>query len=148
MSNSSLPYRRFEFHAEWLRDEPCDATTTGQNIAYRCQLSPGNREHEIRSTQCVASSAPPILHPHAAGASYSRRPPREHVAAIEPLPLGESLMNYFCSTYELACNECGKRFGNQPLSACPDCLAPLEVRYDLDSARGEFTRESIAAGPP
>ena len=23
--------RRVEFHAEWLRDEPCDATTTGQN---------------------------------------------------------------------------------------------------------------------
>jgi threonine synthase len=56
-------------------------------------------------------------------------------------------MNYSCTAYELACNECGKRFGNQPLSACPDCLAPLEVKYDLDSARGEFTRESIAAGP-
>jgi threonine synthase len=56
-------------------------------------------------------------------------------------------MNYSCRAYELACNECGRRFGNQPLSACPDCLAPLEVKYDLDSARGEFTRESIAAGP-
>jgi threonine synthase len=56
-------------------------------------------------------------------------------------------MNYSCTAYELACNECGKRFGNQPLSACPDCLAPLEVKYDLDSARGEFTRESISAGP-
>src|SRR6202522_4361710 len=56
-------------------------------------------------------------------------------------------MNYSCSAYELKCNECGKRYGNQPLSACPDCLAPLEIAYDLDSARGEFTRESIAAGP-
>src|SRR5271168_3323631 len=56
-------------------------------------------------------------------------------------------MNYFCSRYELKCNDCGQRFGNQPLSACPDCLAPLEVAYDLDSARGEFTRESIAKGP-
>lgn len=56
-------------------------------------------------------------------------------------------MNYSCSAYELACNECGKRFGNQPLSACSDCLAPLEVKYDLESAREEFTRESIAAGP-
>src|ERR1700677_2794492 len=56
-------------------------------------------------------------------------------------------MNYSCSAYELKCNECGKRYGNQPLSACPDCIAPLEVVYDLDSARGEFTRESIAAGP-
>jgi threonine synthase len=49
--------------------------------------------------------------------------------------------------YELKCNECGKLFGNQPLSACPDCLAPLEVTYDLDSARGLFTREAIAKGP-
>jgi hypothetical protein len=28
---SSLLSGKFEFHAEWLRDEPCDATTTGQN---------------------------------------------------------------------------------------------------------------------
>ncbi|MDW5266453.1 MULTISPECIES: threonine synthase [Acidobacteriaceae] len=57
-------------------------------------------------------------------------------------------MNYSCTVYELKCNECGKRFGNQPLSACPDCLAPLEVAYDLEAARGVFTREAIAAGPP
>jgi threonine synthase len=58
-------------------------------------------------------------------------------------------MSYSCTStaYELKCNECGKRFGNQPQSACPDCLAPLEVVYDLDSARGIFTREAIAAGP-
>ena len=57
-------------------------------------------------------------------------------------------MTYSCSAYELKCNECGKRFGNQPLSACPDCLAPLEVVYNLEAARGIFTREAIAAGPP
>jgi threonine synthase len=56
-------------------------------------------------------------------------------------------MNYSCNRYELKCNECGKRFGNQPLSACPDCLAPLEIAYDLEAVRGLFTRESIAAGP-
>src|SRR5712675_58501 len=56
-------------------------------------------------------------------------------------------MNYSCSRYELKCNECGKRFGNQPLSACPDCLAPLEVAYDLEAVRGIFTKENIAAGP-
>jgi threonine synthase len=56
-------------------------------------------------------------------------------------------MNYSCSRYELKCNECGKRFGNQPVSACPDCLAPLEIVYDLEAARGIFTREAIAAGP-
>jgi hypothetical protein len=38
-----------EFHEEWLRDEPCDATTTGRsNSGSRCQLSPGNGGHEIR----------------------------------------------------------------------------------------------------
>jgi threonine synthase len=54
---------------------------------------------------------------------------------------------YSCSGYELRCNECGKSFGNRPLSACDTCLAPLEVKYDLESIRGKFTRESIAAGP-
>jgi threonine synthase len=56
-------------------------------------------------------------------------------------------MNYSCSRYELKCNECGKRYGNQPLSACPDCLYPLELAYDLEAARGIFTKENIAAGP-
>jgi len=56
-------------------------------------------------------------------------------------------MNYSSTRYELKCNECGNRFGNQPLSACPDCIAPLEVVYDLEAVRGIFTREAIAAGP-
>ncbi|HWG17941.1 MAG TPA: threonine synthase [Acidobacteriaceae bacterium] len=56
-------------------------------------------------------------------------------------------MEYSNPAYELACNECGRRYGNRPLSGCPECLAPLEVAYDLESARGEFTRESVARGP-
>ncbi len=56
-------------------------------------------------------------------------------------------MNYSSSNYELACTECAKRYGNQPLSACPGCLAPLEVVYDLLSAKGVFTRDSVARGP-
>jgi threonine synthase len=52
-----------------------------------------------------------------------------------------------CTVYELRCNECGKSFGNRPLSACDACLAPLEVQYDLGSVRGRFTRASVAAGP-
>jgi threonine synthase len=56
-------------------------------------------------------------------------------------------MNYSCSRYELKCRECGKTYGNQPLSACPDCLYPLELAYDLDAVRGIFTRENITAGP-
>src|SRR6195952_873877 len=56
-------------------------------------------------------------------------------------------MEYSCSAYELKCNECGRRFGNRPLSGCPDCLAPLEITYDLEAIRPNFTREKIAAGP-
>ena len=56
-------------------------------------------------------------------------------------------MAYSCCSYELKCNECGKRFGNQPISACDDCLAPLEVAYDLEAIRPKFTREAIQAGP-
>jgi threonine synthase len=56
-------------------------------------------------------------------------------------------MEYSCSAYELKCNECGKRYGNQPLSACPDCLAPLEIAYDMEAARADFTRANITAGP-
>jgi threonine synthase len=58
-------------------------------------------------------------------------------------------MEYSCQTYQLKCNECGRTFGNRPLSGCPDCLAPLEVHYDLEAIRraGKFTRAAIAAGP-
>jgi threonine synthase len=56
-------------------------------------------------------------------------------------------MAYSCSAYELKCNECGKSFGNQPLSACDTCLAPLEVHYDLESVRDTFTRKTISEGP-
>ena len=56
-------------------------------------------------------------------------------------------MNYSNPSYELACSECGKRFGNQPLSACPDCIAPLEVVYDLLSARASSPASRLRAGP-
>jgi hypothetical protein len=53
METSLPPHFRSgpEFHAEWLRDEPCDATATGSGsyiLTARCQLPPGNGEHEIR----------------------------------------------------------------------------------------------------
>ena len=56
-------------------------------------------------------------------------------------------MEYSCTGYELRCNECGKSFGNRPQSACDECLAPLEVQYDLDRMRECVSRQSIAAGP-
>src|SRR3954454_9992198 len=50
--------------------------------------------------------------------------------------------------YELRCRECHKSWGNVPKSICEDCFSPLEVFYDYDSIRPDFTREKIAAGPP
>jgi hypothetical protein len=50
-----------EFHAEWLRDEPYDATATdpGSYIPGAwCQLSPGNREHGIRNARFIWSRFP------------------------------------------------------------------------------------------
>ena len=48
---------------------------------------------------------------------------------------------------ELRCRECGKSWGNQPKSICEDCFSPLEVTYDYDAARRQFTRERIANRP-
>jgi threonine synthase len=50
--------------------------------------------------------------------------------------------------YELRCRECGKSWGNQPRSICDDCFSPLEVTYDYEAVRANFTRERIAQGPP
>jgi threonine synthase len=50
--------------------------------------------------------------------------------------------------YELRCRECGKSWGNQPRSICDDCFSPLEVSYDYDALRTEFTREKITAHAP
>src|SRR6266705_177312 len=49
---------------------------------------------------------------------------------------------------ELRCQECHKSWGNVPKSICEDCFSPLEVFYDYDSIRRNFTREKIAQGPP
>ena len=54
---------------------------------------------------------------------------------------------YAGQTYELRCRECGKSWGNQPRSICDDCFSPLEVFYDYDAVRSNFTRERISQGP-
>jgi threonine synthase len=50
--------------------------------------------------------------------------------------------------YELRCRECNKSWGNVPKSICEECFSPLEVFYDYESIRPDFTREKIAQGPP
>src|SRR5271155_2878459 len=94
----------------------------------------------MRFGECSPKGRHPAFHPLAGN-------PKEKSQKLIALPLGKSPMNYSCSRYELKCNECGKRFGNQPLSACPDCLAPLEIAYDLEAVRGIFTKENITTGP-
>ena len=47
----------------------------------------------------------------------------------------------------LLCRECGSTYPSEARYSCEFCFGPLEVDYDLQSARGVFTRESIANGP-
>ena len=49
--------------------------------------------------------------------------------------------------FSLRCRECGRDWGHRASSICEDCLAPLEVKYDLDTIRRTFTRENIASRP-
>ena len=44
---------------------------------------------------------------------------------------------------------CGRTFGNQPISGCPECFAPLEIHYDLVAIQKKtgVSRATIAAGP-
>jgi threonine synthase len=50
--------------------------------------------------------------------------------------------------YELRCRECHKSWGNAAKSVCEDCFSPLEISYDYEAVRHDFTREKIAQGPP
>ena len=47
----------------------------------------------------------------------------------------------------LACRECGRRYGIEPIHVCEFCFGPLEVQYDYDVLRESVTRESIERGP-
>lgn len=47
----------------------------------------------------------------------------------------------------LICRECSTTYPTEARYSCEFCFGPLEVSYDLASARGVVTRESISAGP-
>ena len=49
--------------------------------------------------------------------------------------------------FELRCRECRTSWGNQPISFCQSCYAPLEVVYDLVRIGKEVSRENIAQRP-
>ena len=47
----------------------------------------------------------------------------------------------------LICRECAATYPAEARYVCERCFGPLEVRYDLEAARGRVTRASIEAGP-
>jgi threonine synthase len=49
--------------------------------------------------------------------------------------------------YELRCRECQASWGNQPISFCQNCFAPLEVAYDWERIRANISKDKIAARP-
>ncbi len=50
-------------------------------------------------------------------------------------------------SYHLQCRECQTPWGNQAISFCQKCFAPLEVVYDLQRIRSEINRDEIARRP-
>src|SRR5689334_1805463 len=49
--------------------------------------------------------------------------------------------------YELRCRECHATWGNQPISFCQSCFAPLEVAYDWERIGKEISKDEIARRP-
>ena len=48
----------------------------------------------------------------------------------------------------LKCRECDRTYPLQPLAACEECWAPLEVVYDYGRLWADLRREDIATRPP
>ena len=49
--------------------------------------------------------------------------------------------------YELRCRECHATWGNQPISFCQNCFAPLEVAYDWERIRKTIDKDKIERRP-
>ena len=48
----------------------------------------------------------------------------------------------------LQCRECGATYPLEPLAACGECWAPLEVAYDYGRIWSEVRRDDLASRPP
>ncbi len=46
--------------------------------------------------------------------------------------------------YELKCRECQSTWGNQPISFCQKCFAPLEISYNWPQIREQISKDIIA----
>lgn len=47
----------------------------------------------------------------------------------------------------LICRECKKKYPEGPSFVCDECFGPLEVAYDYEAIRHNFTTSDIASGP-
>jgi threonine synthase len=48
----------------------------------------------------------------------------------------------------LKCRQCGRTYQAEPIAACEECWAPLEVVYDYDRIRAEIPRQQVESRPP
>jgi threonine synthase len=48
----------------------------------------------------------------------------------------------------LKCRQCGRTYQIEPIAACEDCWAPLEVVYDYDRIRAEIPRTQVESRLP
>ena len=48
----------------------------------------------------------------------------------------------------LKCRQCGRIYQIEPIAACEDCWAPLEVVYDYDQIRAEVSRKQVESRLP
>ena len=48
----------------------------------------------------------------------------------------------------LKCRQCGRTYPIEPIAACEDCWAPLEVVYDYDRIRAEVSRKEVELRAP
>ena len=48
----------------------------------------------------------------------------------------------------LKCRECGRTYSPEPIAACEECWAPLEVVYDYGRLWSDLRKEDIASRPP
>src|SRR5579884_3165600 len=48
----------------------------------------------------------------------------------------------------LKCRQCGRTYAIEPIAACEECWAPLEVVYDYDRIRAEVPRKEVESRPP
>src|SRR5216683_1334899 len=67
--------------------------------------------------------------------------------AAEPLARKEELAMSTSPRYQLRCRECRTEWGNQPVSFCQKCFAPLEVAYDFAAIKPDVSRDKIASRP-